>query len=768
MYIRVGENVTLQGACQVHVNEEEGVSLYVQDFIPVTGVTNIADIINQEIFIQVFRITVMRSRATVTDKAGNHLISITSNTQIFEISFVSSVTYSPLLQTISFLNTDNSERLIISNIRFFTVFVRNELQVFDSSLNLSEITIQLSNDGVLYVDNDTVLFISNSNPTVRHQLDSAMSSVAGTYTYSIETDSTGVYSLVATKKNTTSLEISEVIQILTGALLFDVSHLQSISYINDEVVIHGADGTPLTRLVLISRLVVNSENSFVSYFGVSSVPFSGPGIITANRGKVFFTTDISLIESLSSVISTAPTPITHFEKVTVTFNEIDGIMYTIGAVQLRIGSDLVAVYEATSYKTNQEQVIVYSNARVTVHQFISVRSVAVSSTSNQLYIVYTNENGDTQVLPNIEILYIFSGADIQTFTLMENTTFVGPGKLYISQNGMELLLTTSEIITSDVADLIRQLVPSDFSIDADQYSSVTDGVYQLSIKSALLTHIGGGILWYSVFNETQYSFYLNDNSLRMDTLQTVSTLLGITKSAHPKDSGILRIIFNGQAIYSYLAVQSNFEIHIRNTDSFLFNTTTLFGASLPGGPYHGIEEVVSFDGMEVKVFESNNDIAEIVGPGLLLIQPAAGTAFFTNWPATINFILQSISILRQYLHSPELEQPIVSSMKIKERFATVEFGIDVRAYEGSTITFVCSVTKGIPLPNIMIFRLDPSGPTLLVVTNDTMNSTLILTNIDESVSGEYGCRADNGVPPVAEATSRLNVREAGNNRTLHL
>ena len=753
------DNVTLYGACQVHVNEHEGVSFYIQDYRLVEG-TNVADIINRQVFMQTFRITIIDGTASVTDTNDVTVIRITSNSHRFDLPLARQVTYSPLLQTLVFENMDNTSTSF-SNISSFSIFFRNKLEVFNSSENASEITISLSNGGILYINKveGTALFTSNSNPTVAVQLDSAAQSISARYSYTIELNALGVYHFVVTRENDTSSDTRETILVLTGALVIDVEGFHTVSYNNDEVVITGIDGTPLIRLVSISRFVFSSDVvPFISYSGLSSVLFSGPGTLVVSRGTGFFTTDTSLGESVSFAVSRAGIPLVQYERVHVSFNVIGGTSYAVGAVVQRIGGEIISVYEAESYNTHKGEVILYVDGEVSVHESTVVGSGGISYTGSEQILTYSSAQG-VQVLRDVEIFYLFNGGHVEVFTASDNVSVTVPGRLFVSENGTEVLFIFSEIITPSVANLIHQLVVPEISLTSSQFGSVTGGAYQLSTFSAPTLYIGGGRIWYRVYDGTAYVFYIDDVNLQVQVIEAVNSILGITKFVPRGDLAWLRLVFNGGGIYSYLTLPGNVEIRISSTESFTFNGSVIYGNTIRV-PYSGVTELVTFDGMEVKMFNSSVT-AEFVGPGLLLVQLESGTAFFTTWPATVNYILQSIAAIRQHLAPPKIERSSTKYLKVSSQSAVVLFGTNVKAYEGADVEFVCNITSGIPEPQITIFKVDSSGLVPLVESNNTRQSTLLLSGISENDSGKYLCSANNGVPPADEVTSKLLVREAG-------
>ena len=756
------DNITLYGACQVHVNEKEGLSFYIQDYIPAVGI-NVADIINRQIFMQAFQIEVIDGTATVKDTEETTVIIITSSNERFSLPLAREVTYSLLFQMLEFINMDNTSTTF-SNISSFSIFFRNMLEVFDSSENGSDITISLSNGGILYIDRSkgNALFTSNSNPTVSFQIDGAALSVSASYHYIIDTDILGVYSLVVMRENSTFSDIREQIVVLTGALVVEVEAFHAVSYNNDEVVIIGSDGEALIHLAPVTRFVVNTGVvPYISYSGLSSVLFSGPGTLVVSRSRGFFTTETSLGRSLSFAVTTASVPVVQFERVHIRFNMIGGIAYSIGAVVLRIGGYIVSVYEAMCHKTHESEVVVYANGRVTIHQSTIVDNGDLFYTGQQQILTYITSEGSVEELRNVEKLYIFNGGEVKMFSVPENVSVSASGRLFVSVNGTEVLFMASDIITSSVADLIRRLVTPEHTLESSQFGSIVRGVFQLSTNSAFILYIGGGTIWHRVYNEITYIFYVNDMSFQNEIIQAVNTFLGVTKFVPQTDFGELRIVFNGQVIYS-LSVTGSVDIRLSSTDSFRYTDAALYGDFFSRRLYSGISELVIFDGMKVQVVDVNSGPAEFVGPGLLLVQLESGTAFFTTWPATVSYILQSIATVQQHLVPPTIHRSGTQSLKVSGQSAVVMFGTNVKAFEGADISFVCKIVSSIPRPQITIFKVDSSGLIPLMESNSTLQSRLTLSGIGMNDSGNYLCRADNGVPPTDEVMSKLNVREAGN------
>ena len=348
------DNVSLDGACQVHVNEGENSAFYIQNL---TRGTDVADVINTEIFLQVFTLRVSGNSVVVTDKRNTRLISLTADSRKIELPLAEKLMYLGSSETLIVVNLSGKSYLF-ANISEFAIFKDNDLKHYNSS---SEVSILLSNGGVLYINDaeKTALFASNSNPAVHMQLDSAASSVMRTYVYNIETID-GLHSLVVTEYIGSSPGAGEVVQILTGAVIVTIEVGHIIRYNEGEVVIHDTNDRVLLRLELIQRVVVNTNSiSFALYIGSSSISFSGPGILSVNRGIAFFTTESSLQKSIAFTVATAAVPVIHFEKIRVGFSVVDGVNHTIFEIVQTIGGNIVAVYEAESYDTSQEQVIVY-------------------------------------------------------------------------------------------------------------------------------------------------------------------------------------------------------------------------------------------------------------------------------------------------------------------------------------------------------------------------------------------------------------------------
>ena len=192
----------------------------------------------------------------------------------------------------------------------------------------------------------------------------------------------------------------------------------------------------------------------------------------------------------------------------------------------------------------------------------------------------------------------------------------------------------------------------------------------------------------------------------------------------------------------------------------MFNGSALIGS---GFVRTGINSVITFDGVEVKEFNSSSAPITFFGRGLLLVQNVSDTAFFTTFGPAISYLFQSIANVREFLVPPEVRRG-TGTFTTKNRTATVRFGTDVTVYDGATVTFECDVIGGRPEPNVTFYRM-LIGQSRMILNNSLMevsieNNSLTLINVSTADAGTYGCLVDNGVPPSVRVRSSLTVRDA--------
>ena len=752
--------VNIQGPGQLYVSVNS--AIYIEDFSFSSGSTNQAETINNRIFMQTFIIQRSGSNVLVMDILNNPIATLTSRTSTLKLPDAVSVRYSGTGSqgTVSFVSTGG--RVInIKGVQAFSVYDNNELRTF---LPPVDRTINLSAGGTVFVDpvQKTVLFSSDSNSVVASQISSAIPA-AERVLYTTETNSDNVYLLLAINS---SSAVTEIIQTLTGSFVIEVQRLQKVTYSDNEIVIEDAFGNVVTRIGQVNQLVTNTGITTSGTFNMSSiVPFLGPGTLSYSRGTAFFTTDRALGRDIAFASATAPIPDIDFERVPAGFNIVDGVNYTVYTVIQRIGGDRVITYEATSYTTASDQEILYSGDLVTVIRPIRTREGTVIYSGSEQTVTYTDRTGTMVTIEGVDTFYDFSGGDVRTTTSPDSITLRGPGKLYfVSDDRSDVLFSTSNIVTSRVAGIIRQGV-IEFSVSADQFSSIFTGVFNFSTNSATVTYPGGGVIWYSTIDGIRESLYVLDDGVSNQIRRTVSTLLTLTKSAPAKNLAIIRTIFNGFNIYSYSPVSGNRDILISKTGSFIFNGTALVGVNLAGGPYTGISRVITFDGIEVKEFNSSVAPKEFDGFGLLLVQFDFDTAFYTTSVPAINFLLQAIANLQEFLVPPQI-RPGTGRITTKNRTVSVYMGTDVTVFDGASVTFLCNVREGRPDSVIRFFKI-VSGQPVMPLNNTVegvqiVNNSLTLLGVDMGDAAVYTCTADNGVPPAAEASSTLRVRAAGN------
>ena len=720
------------------------------------GTTAPGDVVNQQVVSMTFMFSSVSgtSMTLVVDRENNPITVISPNTMSVEIAGASTATYGGMEVTIT---TSGGQVFDFNGISRFSVFDDNDITINPS-------TFDFSSGGTMFVDSteNTAVFTSNSNPAAAEAFQSFIPG-AEEASYTVGTDSDGVRILMRTTGSPPDTE-TDMIQTITGSFVTNVGNLETVVYENNEIQIQSFDGTPVVRIGEVDNLFINTVTNPSGNFSTSApTPFSGPGTISYSRGTGFYTTDRELGGTIDYQSRTAPIPRIDFEVSPIDINNIDGVNYTVSTVTQSIGGDRVINYEAQSYITSPEQEVLYANDVVSVHTPIVTADEPVTFDGGAQEVTYTDTNGDEVTLTGVTTFNQFSGGDITTTSTPDSATAQGPGKLYVSEDGMTVTFSNSDIITPEIANLIR-LEPADFEVGADQFSSIYTGVFNLSTDSATVTYPGGGVIYYSSFNGSRDALYVDDEGVSNRIQQAVSSLLTITKSAPAKDDGIIRLIFNGKEVFPYSPVPGNNEFLLSSGGSFDYINEALSGSSLPGGPYTGYSMITVFDGVEVKQVNSSSELQTFQGPGLLLLPQNSDKALYTTSPSAISYLSQSIQNVRNFLSPPRI-RPGEGSITTKNRFDMAVFGEDVTVFEDADLTFECNVEAGRPEPSVAFYRVFPDGTEIML--NDTMdeiviaNNTLTLLNIRMDDAGEYECRASNGVPEDAMASSTLRVREAG-------
>ena len=577
--------------------------------------------------------------------------------------------------------------------------------------------------------------------------------------FTIETNSEGVRVLRGTVDS-----VPVDVQTITGSYVTGVSSFETVIYKNNEVVINNFDGTPKKRIGQVNTFVADTGRFSSGYFNTTvPVTYFGRGTLSCNRGTAFFT---SLGQQMSTASATAPIPNIDFETSVKGENVIEGVPYEIRRVTQIVGGTPVVHYEASCYYTSPDQELLHSGNQITVHKFITTGSGNVAFNGGAQTVTYTDTNRNTRNLTGVGTFYEFSGGNVQETNSPDNSVVQGPGKLYVSEDGSEVLFTSSHIITPEVAEIIRR-GQTDVTINADQLSTIINGNFNLSTESATVIYCGGGVIYYSSADNgtTTQALYVNDEDILSTIKRVVGAALLFTNSVPSKDDGIIRIIFNGRVIYVFSPTSGSRAVPISSTGLFTFDGTALTGPDLPDGPYPGITSVTAFDGVSVTTFNSSTAPLDFPGPGLLLVQPDSSEAFYTTSQPTVDYLLQSIAILKQFLSPPQL---LVGEGRIttKQRAVTVSMGTDVTAYEGADISFECKVLSGRPEPNVTFFRVVPDFDDIPINASDAFgiiieNNILTLLNVGMLDNGEFKCVASNGVEPDATVSSTLRVRQAG-------
>ena len=745
--------INVQGPGQVFVGDDK--AIFIGEFG--SGTTSPTANINVEVVTMTFTFSGVSGtdRTMVADNQNNPITILSGDTMSFELSGASTSTYSGTDLSI----TSSGGRVVnFNDITQYTVFDNNEVSI-------NPMTFSYSAGGTVIVDSieNTAVFLSDSNQAAADIFQGFIPG-AQMVSYRVETNDDDVRNLVRITGSPPDTE-QETIQTITGSYVMSVDSSETVTYGDNEIQIQNFGGTPRVRIGEVDQLFTNTASNPSGTFVTSSAtPFQGPGTVSYSRGTGFYTTDSDLGDDIGFQSSTAPIPDIEFEVMPLDTTMVDGENFTRSLVTQNIGGDRVISYEAVSYTTSPDEEILYANNMVTVHQPMFTGSGSVTYDGATQVVTYNDRNGNPRTLEGVSTFNQFSGGDITTTMSPDNAQDEGPGKLYVTEDRATVTFSTSDIITPEITAQIRG-TPKVFMVDADQFSSIYNGVFNISTETATVTYPGGGVIWSSRFNNTDYGLYVDDEGVSDRIEQAVSSLLVTTKSVPAKESGILRIIFNGREIYSYSPTTGSNDIYIGRGSTFDFVNMMLSGSPLTGGPYTGISMVTVFDGVEVKQVNSSTIPQTFEGPGLLLLQEGSDKAFYTTNSPAISYLTASIANLRRFLVSPQI-RPGKGRETTKDREITVDFGRDVTVYEGADVTFECNVIAGRPEPTVGFYRILANGDSIKL--NDTVGEisvgekTLTLLNVQMDDVGEYVCVASNGVPLPATASSTLQtVRQAG-------
>ena len=743
------ESTVVQGPGQAFIGADK--AIFIGDLG--SGVTPPFEDINREVVTNTFTFTPGTGTMTVVSVEAQPITVLSSETATFEINGPSTASFTAEME-LTFTTTGGQ----VSNfggITQFSVFDNNEV-----TTSIMPTTSSDSAGGTVFIDSveGTAVFITDTNPQVQ-QVFQMFIPDRGDVSYRIETDNEGVRTLVritGSPPNTTE----ETIQTITGSYVMSVDSSETVTYSSSEIQIRTFTGIPRIRIGEVTQLLTNTETNPAGTFMTSSAaPFQGSGTVSYSRGTGFYTTDSDLCDDIGFQSSTAPIPDIDFEVTPIGLNEVDGENYTVNMVTQTIGGDRVISYEAVSYTTSPDEEILYANNMVTVHQPMFTGSGSVTYDGATQVVMYTDRNGNPRTLEGVSTFNQFSGGDITTTRSPDNAQDEGPGKLYVTEDRATVTFSTSDIITPEITAQIRG-TPKVFMVDADQFSSIYNGVFNISTETATVTYPGGGVICSSQFNNTDYAFYVDDEQVSSKIEETVSSLLETTKSVPAKDSGILRLIFNGREIFEYSPVGGSREIRILPSESFDYANMTISGR-FPSGT--GYSMITVFDGVKVRQVNSAPTNQMFEGPGLLLLPQDSDKAFYTTNSATVNYLTASIAILRRFLVPPRI-RPGDDQLTTKNREIIVDFGSDVSVYQGADITFECKVSGGRPTPTVAFYRVLPNGDSIML--NDTMDeiivgeNSLTLISVQMIDEGEYICVASNGVPPPATASSTLRTVKA--------
>jgi hypothetical protein len=752
------------GPGQVHIGVNENRAFFVEDLPFRGGDRDIIGFINEQVFLQAFNLRQNISGVDVEDHLRNRTVTLTRNTSKFDAPNAAEATYiGP--QRLLVLRDRGGRVNSFPGIGQFSIFENNSLQIFKSSSSDTSMHL-LCTGGTVFVDGSAALFVGISSPFVISELCDNIPVPDGiSYIYDIVGDSDSklvLRSIEVNMTNTLRTEEQTPIQVVTGLYVTTVKEPEAVSFRNNTVLVRDFFDNTVTRIEGVKTLYVNTEdNQFRSYENQSPVPFHGPGTLTFSRGTAFFTTDRTLGSDLAFQARTAGVPTIDIRLIATTVNDIDGENFTESTVAVKIGGDRVITFEASSYRTSTDQEILYAGDRLTVHRPILVGEGNVTYIGSTQTVTYADNGGTNRTITGVTRFQDYSGGEVRTTTSTDDTFVQGPGKIYVSEDSSSVLFSSSNLISAEVAAIIRNGA-TDFSIEVDQLSSVYARIFNISNNSATVTYPGGGVIYYSTFDGRRESLYLESSSVTNRLRRDISAYIPLTKSVAQEDLGIINIIYNGRSVYRYRPIQGSRDIVVSGTESFTLNGTTISGLSY--GTITGVNRLVLHDGIELEIFNESSTPVVLSGYGLLLVQMESDTAFYTTLPFSVNLFLQTIIDVREYLIPPVIKLPRNNGkITTKKLTDTFRFGTNVKAFAGASITFTCAAT-GRPAPTFEFFRVVEGDTRIALNESQTGVSieedSVTLSSIGDADSGTYGCTADNTVPPADVALSTLNVKEA--------
>ena len=759
-----GTSEFIRGPGQVYIGVDENRAFFVEEFSFRGGDRDVIGFINSEIFRQAFGVEGTDSGVDILDSANNKIITLTMNTSKFEIPNAAEVTYIGSQRLLVF--RDRGGRVnSFPNVELFSIFENNTLRSFNGMSGVS--MYFLCTGGTVFVDGSEALFASESNPFAISELCDQIPSIEGVaYSFDVVGDNEFRRLLRSIRINVSSIlttdEQQTPIQVVTGLYVTSVAEGEAVSFRDNAVLIRDFFDNTVTRIENVDRLYVNTESTpFRLYENRSPIPFHGPGTLTYSRGTAFFTTDRSLGRDLGFESRTAGVPDIDVELTRTNIVDINGENFTESTAILKIGGDRVLSFETSSFGTSSEQEILYANDMVTVHRPIFTGEGNVTYIGSTQTVMYTDRAGRTRNLTGVSSFQEFSGGEVETTTAADDTFVAGPGKIYVSEDGTSILFSSSNLITAETAGIIRRGA-TDLSLETDQFSSISGGVFNLSTNAATVTYGGGGLIYFSVFDGRREALYIDSRRVTNEIRTHVSALIPLTKSVAQEDEGIINLIFNGRSVYCYMPVEGNDDIVVSSTVCFVFNDTNITG--LLSGSFTGIDKLVTYDGLQLKIFNESNTPVEMCGYGLLIVNTDSGTAFYTTLPFSVGLLSQTIKDLKVFLIPPEIRTPRNRQVTTKLLANEIQLGKDVRAFAGASIVFTCTA-RGRPTPEIEFFRETDDGIGTPLNGSEmrvsVVNDSFTLSSISSDDSGTYGCRADNNVPPADVALSTLSVEEAG-------
>lgn len=692
--------------------------------------------INEAVVLDTFNYN--NQTGALQNRAGDTVLDL-SNRQSQSLSTARSVEFESAQRTLTF--RDGGDRIVSQSfgVSQFSLYDNNELLTFTTDESRS-----LSGGGTLYTDSGGNALFSTNPALDQFVSTSAPVPPVPSATFTFSTNSQGIGSLNGNGQNLVTL---------SGAQTFDVPRFGSVTFQNNDVLVADSAGDVVATFPDIDQFSVNTDTQPLGVFNDSAPSsYPGPGRLYVNNGQAFYTTCPDLRNDITSFLNRIGPPPIGFDT---DLNETT----PTGNVNLTVGGQPVVELTGSSITTSQpEQVALYNDNTISLLDSVTVGPGTLFYDDEVLSFV--SDDSTTTSFGNFTLLYYTDGRsppEFESGSLPNDTTLSGPGRLFFSTTGPQ---TGALFVTSDdVADDTYLFLLADLFAAEEVASNVTelgffDGNSFLEFTGSTPTLLPGDGIFYT--NGDQ-SFYSTDDPTNTLIFSTIVDLIPTTADFV---NGIIEVSNNGREIYSFTPGGTTITTTFGSNDVLSFTDDVLSSNRFVDTP--GINSLTVFDGIEATTFPANSNVT-FTGPGTLVVDTNAGTAFFTPIPQAGRAILDAVELALSTFISPVIDMPLTSRVVSKYPEVDANFGQFVRAYEGADVRLFCDVIAGNPDPEVEFF-IEVGGVDVPInISSDKFeivdSLTLVIRDVALDDSADYTCVASNQAGMASRETS-LSIRRA--------